>query len=70
MENYIDFLKEYADKPRAAGSPIDKEDLVFPTLNGLVIEFNALKATIRARSQPTYVTEFASLFIAAELHIH
>ena len=70
MENYIDFLKECANRLWAAGSPIDKDDLVFHTLDGLVIEFNNLKATFRALSQPTYFAELASLIIVAELHVH
>ena len=45
MDNYVDFMKNCADKLAASGSPIDDEDLVYHTLNGLLREFDGFKTT-------------------------
>ena len=43
MEAYLEHVKDCTHKLAAAGSMIEEEDLIFPTLNGLPSEFNTLK---------------------------
>lgn len=48
IEAYIDHAKDIAQKLVAAGSPVDDDELVFRTLQGLPKVFNGLRTAVRA----------------------
>ena len=69
MEDYLAQIKSLADQLALAASPIEDEDLVLITLNGLPSEYNALKVAIRARSEAITMEDLASLLCSEALHI-
>ncbi|KAL7246355.1 hypothetical protein ACSBR2_001462 [Camellia fascicularis] len=66
---YLQQIKNISYHLSLAGSPIDDEDLVLITLNRLPAEFNALKTTVRARSDAIAMEELASLLCSEALHV-
>lgn len=48
IEEYLHQIKDLADQLALASLPVDEEDLVLLSLNGLRNEFDALKTTIHA----------------------
>ncbi|GMQ00457.1 hypothetical protein CsSME_00047546 [Camellia sinensis var. sinensis] len=60
---------DLADQLALAVSPIEDEDLVLITLNGLPSEYNALKVAIRARSEAITMEDLAFLLCSEALHI-
>ncbi|GMP63931.1 hypothetical protein CsSME_00025419 [Camellia sinensis var. sinensis] len=69
MEDYLAQIKSLADQLALAASPIEDEDLVLITLNGLPSEYNALKVAIRARSEAITMEDLSSLLCSEALHI-
>mgnify|MGYP003703378157 FL=1 len=70
IEEYLSQIKELADQLALASSPVDAEDLVLITLNGLPAAFDAFKTTIRARSEAISVEELSSLLCSESIHMH
>ena len=69
MEAYLDSIKEIVQKLSVSGNYIEKEDLVFHTLNGLDGEFSSLKTAIRTRSESISFSDLASILMAEDLHM-
>ncbi|GMP43064.1 hypothetical protein CsSME_00012575 [Camellia sinensis var. sinensis] len=69
IEEYLTQIKELADQLALASSPMDDEDLVLLTLNGLPDEFDALKTTVRARIEPISMVDLTSLLCSESLYI-
>lgn len=69
MEEYLGQIKIISDQLSLVSSPIDDEDLKLLILNGLPDEYNALKTTIRARSEPISVDSLCSLLCSESVHV-
>ncbi|GMP98213.1 hypothetical protein CsSME_00046184 [Camellia sinensis var. sinensis] len=69
MEDYLAQIKSLADQLALVASPIEDEDLVLITLNGLPFEYNALKVAIRARSEAITMEDLAFVLCSEALHI-
>ncbi|KAF5960844.1 hypothetical protein HYC85_002053 [Camellia sinensis] len=52
-----------------AALPVEDEDLVLLTLNGLPTEYNAFKTTIRARPESISLENLSSLLCSEEIHV-
>ncbi|KAH7855909.1 hypothetical protein Vadar_030516 [Vaccinium darrowii] len=68
MEVYLQQVKHLNDQLTLAGSPIDNEDLVLITLNGLSDEYRAFKTSIRTRSTPITMEEMCALLLSEAIH--
>ncbi|KAE9457954.1 hypothetical protein C3L33_10143, partial [Rhododendron williamsianum] len=68
MDVYLQQIKTLTDQLALAGSPIDNEDLVLITLNGLSDEFRAFKTSIRTRPSPITMEELCSLLLSEAIH--
>lgn len=69
MEEFLCQIQEIAEQLSLASAPIDDEDLVLITLNGLPDEFDAFKTTIRARSESITMQELCSLLCSEAIHV-
>lgn len=69
MEDFLRQIQDIAEQLSLASSPIDEEDLVLITLNGLPDEFDAFKTTIRARTEPILMQELSSLLCSEAIHV-
>lgn len=69
MENYIDTIKEFAQKLATTGSPIDDHNLIFHTLRGLPRPFNGFKTVIRTRGNDIMFDELVTMLNGEELQL-
>lgn len=69
MDEFLRQIQEIAEQLSLASAPIDDEDLVLITLNGLPDEFDAFKTTIRARSDSIMMQELCSLLCSEAIHV-
>lgn len=58
-----------ADTLAAVSAPLDDEDLVLHTLNGLPASYNAFKTAIRTRSDSISLAELQDLLFIKEQHL-
>lgn len=61
MFEYLQQIKSISDTLTAISSPLDTEDLILYTLNGLPANYHAFKTAIRTRHQPITIEELHSL---------
>ncbi|CAL5421732.1 unnamed protein product [Camellia sinensis] len=69
MEVYLQEIKDLVDQLALACSPICDEDLILLVLNGLPEEYNALKTTIRAKSEVLTMDELCALLCYESIHV-
>ncbi|CAL5350299.1 unnamed protein product [Camellia sinensis] len=69
MEVYLQEIKDLVDQLALACSPICDEDLILLVLNGLPEEYNALKTTIRAKSEVLTMDELCALLCYEAIHV-
>lgn len=69
VSEYIQRIKHISDSLAAVSNPIDDDDLILYTLNGLPSEFGPFKTSIRTRSSPISIEELHVLLLCEELSI-
>ncbi|PKU65807.1 Retrovirus-related Pol polyprotein from transposon TNT 1-94 [Dendrobium catenatum] len=69
MFQYLSDIKQRVDAIAFAGAPINTEDVIFYTLNGLPQTYNAFKTAIRTRAQPISLNELYALLYSEEVNI-
>ncbi|KAJ8636432.1 hypothetical protein MRB53_010699 [Persea americana] len=69
ITDYLQKIKHIADSLAAVLCPVDEEDLIIHTLNGLPQEYAAFKTSIRTRSSPISLEELHVLLLCEELNI-
>lgn len=69
VSKYIQRIKHISDSLASVSNPIDDEDLILYTLNGLSSEFGPFKTSIRTRSSPILIEELHVLLLCEELSI-
>lgn len=69
MSDYVQKIKHLSDSLAAVHCPVDDEDLIIHTLNGLPQEYVSFKTSIRTRSSPLTIEELHVLLLCEELSI-
>ncbi|PKU65266.1 Retrovirus-related Pol polyprotein from transposon TNT 1-94 [Dendrobium catenatum] len=69
MFQYLSDIKQRVDAIASAGAPIETEDVIFYTLNGLPQSYNAFKTAIRTRAEPIGLDELYALLCSEEVNI-
>lgn len=63
---YFKKLNHLSDSLAAVSSPVDDEDMILHTLNGLLQDYAAFKTSIRTRSAPITIEELHALLLCEE----
>lgn len=66
---YIQKIKHISDILAVVSSPIDTEDSIFHTLNGLPREYGPFKTSIHTHSSPISIEELHVLLLCEELNL-
>lgn len=66
MSQYLSDIKSKVDLIAAAGSPIDIEDIIYYTLNGLPTSYQSFKVAIRTNLQSLSLDDLYSLLCSEE----
>lgn len=66
---YVQKIKTISDSLAAVSCPVDEEDLIIHTLNGLPPEYGAFKTAIRTRSSPISIEELHVLLLREEMNL-
>ncbi|KAJ8624241.1 hypothetical protein MRB53_032771 [Persea americana] len=69
ITEYIQRIKHLADSLAAVLCPVDDEDLIIHTLNGLPSDYGPFKTSIRTRSSPISLEELHVLLLCKELSL-
>ncbi|KAI0524985.1 hypothetical protein KFK09_004375 [Dendrobium nobile] len=69
MSQYLLAIKAIVDSIAATGSPLDPEEVIFYTLNGLPPQYQAFKTSIRTNLQPLSLDDLYTLLCSEELNI-
>ncbi|KAI0511944.1 hypothetical protein KFK09_012578 [Dendrobium nobile] len=69
MSQYLLAIKSIVDAIAATGSPLDPEEVIFYTLNGLAPQYQALKMAIRTNLQPISLDDLYTLLCSEELNL-
>lgn len=69
IDDYMKKIKHISDSLAAVLSPVDKEDLIIHTLNGLPSDYAAFRTSIRTRSSPFSIEELHVLLLCEELRL-
>ncbi|KAI0507419.1 hypothetical protein KFK09_013544 [Dendrobium nobile] len=69
MLQYLTNIKTLVDNIAAAGSPIDNEDILLYTLNGLPPQYQAFKTSIRTTLTPVALEDLYSLLLSEEINL-
>lgn len=69
ITEYAQKIKHISDTLAAISSPVDEEDLIIHTLNGLPQEFGPFKTSICTRSSSISLEEFQALLLCEELNL-
>lgn len=68
ISEYIQKIKHVSDSPVAVCCPVDDEDLIIHTLNGLPSEYGPFKTSIRTCSSRITIEELHVLLLCEELN--
>lgn len=66
---YVQKIKTISDSLAAVSCPVDEEDLIIHTLNGLPPEYGAFKTAIRTHSSPISIEELHVLLLREEMNL-
>lgn len=66
MAQYLSDIKSKVDLIAAAGFPIDSEDIIYYTLNGLSSSYQNFKVAVRTNLQPISLDDLYSLLCSEE----
>ncbi|KAI0492930.1 hypothetical protein KFK09_027206 [Dendrobium nobile] len=69
MFQYLSEIKNKIDAIAAAGSPIEVEDVIHYTLNGLPNSYQSFKTAIRTRESTISIDNFYAMLCSEELHL-
>ncbi|PKU62867.1 Retrovirus-related Pol polyprotein from transposon TNT 1-94 [Dendrobium catenatum] len=69
MSQYLLAVKSVVDAIAATGSPLDPEEVIFYTLNGLPPQYQSFKTSIRTNLQPLSLDDLYTLLCSEELNI-
>ncbi|PKU79631.1 Retrovirus-related Pol polyprotein from transposon TNT 1-94 [Dendrobium catenatum] len=69
MPQYLIAVKSIVDAITATGSPLDPEEVIFYTLNGLPVQYQYFKTAIRTNLQPLSLDDLYTLLCSEELNI-
>lgn len=69
IADYIQKLKHIAESLASISCPIDDEDLIIYTLNGLPAEYGSFKTVIRTYANPITIEELHVLLICEEMNL-
>ncbi|PKU76820.1 Retrovirus-related Pol polyprotein from transposon TNT 1-94 [Dendrobium catenatum] len=69
MTQYLLDVKSKVDALAAAGAPVDVEDIIHYTLNGLPNTYQAFKTAIRTNPRPVILDELYTLLCSEELNL-
>ncbi|PKU80620.1 Retrovirus-related Pol polyprotein from transposon TNT 1-94 [Dendrobium catenatum] len=69
MPQYLLAVKTIVDAIAATGSPLDPEEVIFYTLNGLPVQYQSFKTTIRTNLQPLSLDDLYTLLCSEELNL-
>ncbi|PKU59041.1 hypothetical protein MA16_Dca028164 [Dendrobium catenatum] len=68
MSQYLLAIESLVDAIAATGSPLDPEEVIFYTLNGLPPKYQSFKTTIRTNLQPLSLDDLYTLLCSEELN--
>lgn len=66
MMQYLSDIKSKVDLIATSSSPLNNEDIIYCTLNGLPSSYKAFKTSIRTNLQPLHLEDFYSLLCTGE----
>ncbi|PKU79283.1 Retrovirus-related Pol polyprotein from transposon TNT 1-94 [Dendrobium catenatum] len=69
MPQYLLSVKSIVDAIAATGSPLDPEEVIFDTLNGLPVQYQSFKTSIRTNLQPLSLDDLYTLLCSEELNL-
>ncbi|KAJ8622015.1 hypothetical protein MRB53_030544 [Persea americana] len=69
IDEYVKKIKHIVDSLAAVCSPVDDEDIIIYTLNGLPPEYGPFRTSIRTRSAPILLEELHVLLQCEELNL-
>lgn len=69
IDEYVKKIKHISDSLTVVCSPVDDEDIIIYTLNGLPPEYGPFKTSIRTRSAPILLEELHVLLQCEELNL-
>ncbi|PKU85216.1 Retrovirus-related Pol polyprotein from transposon TNT 1-94 [Dendrobium catenatum] len=69
MSQYLLAVKSVVDAIAATGSPLDPEEVIFYTLNGLPAQYQSFKTSIRTNLQPLSLDDLYTLLCSEEFNI-
>ncbi|PKU82967.1 Retrovirus-related Pol polyprotein from transposon TNT 1-94 [Dendrobium catenatum] len=69
MPQYLLAVKSIVDAIVATGSPLDPEEVIFYTLNGLPVQYQSFKTAIRTNLQPLSLDDLYTLLCSEELNL-
>ncbi|KAI0495511.1 hypothetical protein KFK09_021812 [Dendrobium nobile] len=69
MPQYLLAVKSIVDAIAATGSPLDPEEVIFYTLNGLPVQYQSFKTAIRTNLQPLSLDDLYTLLCSEELNL-
>lgn len=70
VTEYLQKVKHGADNLAAVASPVDDEDLIIHTLNGLPPDYGSFKTSIWTRSCPISIEELHVLLLCEEMNLN
>lgn len=69
VTEYMKKIKHISDSLAAVLSPVDEEDLIIHTLNGLPPDYAAFRTSIRTRASPLSIEELHVLLLCEEMSL-
>ncbi|PKU83273.1 hypothetical protein MA16_Dca006674 [Dendrobium catenatum] len=69
MSQYLIAIKSLVDAVAAIGYPLDSEEVIFYTLNGLPPKYQAFKTAIRTNLQPLSFDDLYTLLFSEEINL-
>lgn len=69
IDDYVKKIKHIADSLAAICNPVDDEDIIIYTLNGLPLNYGPFETSIRTRPAPILLKELHVLLQCEELNL-